>query len=140
MFSIPLPLSEISIVISLLCILHFISSVYDNSLKQAVDVLKLSLFSGQSCEIANYKNNLSYKVYLFTQVFSSLFDMVGKESLQADGSYEVLTIENLKNCEIYINNYYTENGNFSYDNEKCYFKIFVAQGVWHFWAFSLKWF
>jgi len=111
---------------------------FDDSIAQERKVLKLNLYSGQTVSIANYQVNLPYKVYLFSQVYSSLFEMAGKESLQKDGTYERLTLENLKNCEIYINNYYTEDGILNLENEKCYFKIFIAQGVWHFWAFLLK--
>ncbi|MBQ8909272.1 MAG: FtsQ-type POTRA domain-containing protein [Clostridia bacterium] len=102
---------------------------YDDGLKEEIEVLKLSLYGGQTVTFANYKNNLTYKTFLFTQVYSALFDMVGKESLQADESYATLTVENLKTCEIYINNYYTKDGNLDLQSEKCYFKIFVAQGV-----------
>ena len=106
-----------------------VSSQYDSALEEEIDVLTLSLFSGQSVTIANYQNNLSYKAHLFIQAYSSLFDMIGKESLQEDGSYKPLTAENLKTCEIYINNYYTQDGELALDNQSCYFKIFVAQGV-----------
>lgn len=105
---------------------EFISSIemekeYDEGVKEEVDVLRLSLSSGQTVTIANYKKDLSKKAHLMFEVYSSLFDMAGKESLQEDGSMAELTIDNLKTCEIYINNYYTGENL----KENCYFKIFV---------------
>ncbi|MBO5395127.1 MAG: FtsQ-type POTRA domain-containing protein [Clostridia bacterium] len=106
-----------------------ITKEFDEGLQQKVDTLKLKLHSGQTVTIANYMVALSYKTHLMMEVYSSLFDMADKDSLQEDGSLAPLTLENLKSCEIYINNYYTQGGNLKLDQENCYFKIFVAQSV-----------
>lgn len=98
-------------------------TIYDDGIKEDIDAVKVSLKGGQTLTLANPEENLSYKAHLFMQVYANLFDMIGKESLQADGSMALLTEENLKTCEIFINNYYTPSQN---GGENCYFKIFVA--------------
>lgn len=102
---------------------------FDSSLMEDVDTLTLSLYSGQTVVIANYKVALSYKAHLMMEVYSKLFDMVGKESLQKDETKAVLTVDNLKDCEIYINNYYTNGENIDLEQENCYFKIFITQEI-----------
>ena len=98
---------------------------YDVDLKKEVDAVTLSLFGGQTVTFANYQVDLSYKTFLFVEAYSNLFDMAGKESKQEDGSMATLTAENLKTCEIYINNYHVYEG----QEQISYFKIFVAPSV-----------
>ena len=99
---------------------------FDEGLQDEIDLLKISLRSGQKVLIANYKNALANKCHLFLEVYSKLFDLEGKASKQRDGSDAVLTYENLQTCEIYINNYYTDGENLTLNGENCYFKIFVS--------------
>lgn len=103
-----------------------IAKQFDDSLKQEVDALRLSLYGGQTVTIANYKTALSKKCYYFLEVYSRLFDMIGKEGAKKDGTSVDLTADNLKNCEIYINNYYTNGEKLDLNQENCYFKIFVG--------------
>ena len=100
-----------------------VEKIYDEGEKEEIDTIKLFLKGGQTVVFANPEKELDYKAYLFLNVYSSLFDMVGKESLQKDGTMKVLTEENLQTCEIYINNYYMQSENLK---ENCYFKIFVS--------------
>ena len=100
-----------------------VEKIYDEGEKEEIDTIKLFLKGGQTVVFANPEKELDYKAYLFLNVYSSLFDMVGKESLQKDGTMKVLTEENLQTCEIYINNYYMQSEK---SKENCYFKIFVS--------------
>lgn len=100
-----------------------VEKIYDDAMKEDINSVKLFLKGGQTVVFANPAKSLDYKAYLFLNVYSNLFDMVGKESVQKDGSKAVLTAQNLKTCEIYIDNYYMQTEN---SKESCYFKIFVA--------------
>ena len=100
-----------------------VEKIYDEGIKEDISSIKLFLKGGQTAVFANPENELDYKAYLFINVYSTLFEMAGKESVQKDGSKAILTIENLKNCEIYIDNYYMQGEN---SKENCYFKIFVV--------------
>ena len=101
-----------------------VGTKYDTEIKDDVNILKIDLHSGQTLTIANYHFALSYKVHLFLEAYSNLFDMIGKESLQEDGSKVVLTQQNLETCEIYVDNEYSEGLNGYKNEENCYFKIF----------------
>lgn len=100
-----------------------VEKIYDDGIKEEINSVKLFLKGGQTVVFANPEKELDYKAYLFLNVYSNLFDMVGKESVQQDGSKATLTADNLKTCEIYIDNYYMQTEN---AKENCYFKIFVA--------------
>ena len=100
-----------------------VEKIYDEGEKDQINSVKLFLKSGQTVIFANPEKYLDQKAYLFLNVFSSLFEMAGKQSVQKDGNKAVLTEENLKNCEIYINNYYMQSENVA---ENCYFKIFIV--------------
>ena len=102
-----------------------VTKKYDRGIQGEIDVLSISLFSGQTLTIANYQYALSYKTYLFFEVYSNMFDMIGKESLQEDGTKVILDENNLKDCEIYIDNFYGEGFDGDHFKENCYFKIFV---------------
>lgn len=100
-----------------------VEKIYDEGEKANINSVKLFLKGGQTVVFANPERDLDYKAYLFITVYSNLFDMIGKESVQQDGSKAILTEQNLKTCQIFINNYYTQSSNSS---QSCYFKIFVA--------------
>ena len=67
-------------------------------------VATLKLFSGQTIKIVNTKNNLVKKVKLMLDVYSQLFNYIGK-TLSTEQGEVILTEQYLKTCTIVINNY-----------------------------------
>ena len=98
------------------------STQNDDNINQDVKVASLKLFSGQTVEIANYTYGLDAKVKMMVDVYTQLFNFKDKEITLQDGSKHSLTIEDLKTCTIYINNYYDYT---QYDEKDCYFDIII---------------
>ena len=91
-------------------------------IKSSERVDEIPVEEGSDKKVA--KHYIQYKIprQNFKAKMQELYkDLFEKESLQEDGSMAELTIDNLKTCEIYINNYYTGENL----KENCYFKIFV---------------
>lgn len=81
-----------------------LSSEFNNALQKNENVATLKLFSGQTIKIVNTKNNLVKKVKLMLDVFSQLFNYIGK-TLSTEQGEVILTDQHLKICTIVINNY-----------------------------------
>jgi len=83
-------------------------------------VATLKLFSGQTVKIVNTEYGLVSKVKLMINVYSQLFEYIGK-TLKTESGDVVLTEQHLKTCTIEINNYlHPEHG-----KNDCYFNIFI---------------
>lgn len=101
-----------------------ISTEYDKVVKKNQSVTKLKYFSGQTFKIINDSYGLEYKVKMMNDVYSQLFNFIGKTITDSEKNQIVLTQENLKNCTIIINNYYNYN---IYTEKDCYFDIIINQ-------------
>lgn len=97
-----------------------ISSEENKTTKKHQTVATLSLFSGQTVRLVNTSYGLTYKVKLFIEVYSQLFNYIGKTLNTASGEV-VLTEQHLKTCTIEINNFlHPDKG-----EKDCYFDIFL---------------
>ena len=96
------------------------TSEKNTTINKEQTVATLSLYSGQTVRIVNAEYGLVSKVKLMLDVYSQLFEFIGKTIKTGDGEV-VLTEKNLKSCTIEINNYLhpdrTEN--------ECYFDLIL---------------
>ena len=83
-------------------------------------IATLSLYSGQTVRIVNTDYGLSYKVKLMLDVYSQLFNYIGKTLSTPNGDV-VLTEQYLKTCTIEINNFLHPDRS----EKDCYFDIFL---------------
>lgn len=95
------------------------SELTDSGKEQKVATLKL--FSGQVVRIVNYNKGLTSKIKLMLDVYSQLFNYIGKTLSTPEGDV-VLTENHLKTCTIEINSYKHP----SYGKNDCYFNIFIT--------------
>lgn len=101
-----------------------LTTEFDNALKQHLNVTILKYFSGQTFKIINDEYGLKYKTKLMNEVYAQLFTFIGKTIVDEEQNQIVLTEDNLKDCEIVINNYYD---NKTYKEKDCYFNIIIKQ-------------
>lgn len=89
------------------------------------DILNASIifFNGQEYVIKNCTYGLSSKTHLLIEVYSQIFDFIGREIKSGSGENIVLTEENLKKAQIIINNYYDYT---SHNENECYFDIIIS--------------
>lgn len=97
-----------------------LSSIVNDMTGKEEKVLTLSLFSGQTFKLVNAERGLVAKVKLMLDVFSQMWNYIGKTITTPDGEVE-LTADNLKTCTIEINSYLSP----SRGENECYFNIFV---------------
>lgn len=97
-------------------------SEYDSVVKKSQITSELKFYSGQTFKIINCGYGLKYKVKMMIDVFSQIYDFIGKDIKLPDGSTATLTEENLKTCTILITNYYDYT---RYGESDCYFNILL---------------
>lgn len=96
------------------------STEMDEVYKKETLSAQLILFNGQVYKIKNCERGLAGKTKLFIDVYSQIFNYIGRDITLNDGSQITLTEEILLNSVVEINNYY----NFSEHGENdCYFDI-----------------
>jgi hypothetical protein len=97
---------------------------YDSVLKKTQQGVELKFFSGQTFKITNTEYGLKYKVKMMIDVYSQLYDFIGKSIKTSSGEIVELTEENLKNSTILIANYYDYT---THSENECYFNIFLNE-------------
>lgn len=101
-----------------------ISNEYDSVIKNNQSVATLKYFSGQTFKIINTSYGLEFKIKMMNDVYSQLFNFIGKTITDSNKNQILLTEENLKNCTVIINNYYNYT---KYTEKDCYFDIIINQ-------------
>lgn len=94
---------------------------YDEILKREQNITELKFFSGQTFKIVNDEYGMKYKVKMMIDVYSQLFDFIGKEIL-INGEKHELKEEDLKDCTILISNYYDLS---IHKENECFFNIIL---------------
>lgn len=91
------------------------TSIYDDNINVEQEAIILNFFNGQTYKIINANYGLVYKTELMLDVFSQIFNFIGKEYNGA-----IITEENLRNVTVEIRNYYDYR---VYGEEDCYFTL-----------------
>ena len=97
-----------------------LSSETDDITKTEILNATLTMYNGQEYIIKNCEYGLKYKTHLLIEVYSQIFDFIGKEEKTEDEESVTLTEENLKNAQIIINNFYDYT---THGEKDCYFDI-----------------
>ena len=96
---------------------------HDETLKKDLNITLLKFFSGQTFKIVNDNYGMKYKVKLMIDVYSQLYDFIGKE-ISSNGQKVVLKEEDLKDCTILISNYYDLS---IHKENECFFNILLKE-------------
>ena len=94
--------------------------INDENISKETLVANITTFNNLQFKICNCKYGLLAKTKLFMNVYSWVFDQLGKEITLKDSSKVILTEELLHNSTIEINNYYDIS---SHSEKDCYFDI-----------------
>ena len=92
---------------------------FDENINQNQNVTLVKFGDGHVFKIINDDYGMKYKVKLMLDVYSQMYDFIGKE-INVEGQKKILTKEDIDSCSFVISNYYDEG---AHSQKDCWFDI-----------------
>ena len=95
---------------------------FDENINKNQNITLVKFSDGHLFKILNDDYRMKYKVKLMLDVYSQMYDYIGKE-ITTDGEKKTLTKEDIDNCSFVISNYYDQS---AHSQKDCWFDIVLS--------------